>query len=325
MRGERAEINRTALTAPDAYSPCPRPPLEALRELIAECRIDLPDELPPPAAGLFGYLGYDMVRLMERLPNVNPDPLRTPDAILVRPTIVIVFDAVKDTITIVTPVRPQTGVRAKAAYARADRAAECDRRRARQAACEIASATAHDGALAAANVSNTTAAEYARMVARAKEYIAAGDIFQVVLSQRFQTPYTLSPFSLYRALRRVNPAPFLYFLDFDDFAIAGSSPEILVRVREGRVTIRPIAGTQAARRDAARRRSARARIACRSEGMRRASDVARSRPQRCRARCENRQRRRHRQVLHRALQPGHAYRLQCRRRIWPKAATRSTR
>ncbi len=82
------------------------------------------------------------------------------------------------------------------------------------------------------------------MVERAKEYIAAGDIFQVVLSQRFETPFTLPPFALYRALRRINPSPFLYFLNFENFSIVGSSPEVLVRVRDNRVTIRPIAGTR---------------------------------------------------------------------------------
>jgi len=241
VTGGHAEINRTALVAPQAYQPCLLPPLEMLRELIAECRIELPDELPPPAAGLFGYLGYDMVRQMEKLPAELPDPLGTPDAILVRPTIVIVFDAVKDTITIVTPVRPQGGVSAKAAYARAG-----ERLSAIVDALEkpLAKSAGDRHALAGTQMSNTTPAEYASMVARAKEYIAAGDIFQVVLSQRFQAPYRLSPFSLYRALRRVNPAPFLYFLDFGGFSIAGSSPEILVRVRDNRVTIRPIAGTR---------------------------------------------------------------------------------
>jgi anthranilate synthase component 1 len=237
----RAEINRSALSAPDAYTPCPHPPLETLRDLIDECRIELPNELPPPAAGLFGYLGYDMVRLMEKLPAALPDPLGTPDAVLVRPTIVIVFDAVKDTITIVTPVRPQQGVSAKAAYARAG-----ERLSAIVDALEkpLAKSASDRDTRAGTQVSNTTPAEYAAMVARAKEYIAAGDIFQVVLSQRFQAPYHLSPFSLYRALRRVNPAPFLYFLSFGGFSLAGSSPEILVRVRNNRVTIRPIAGTR---------------------------------------------------------------------------------
>jgi anthranilate synthase component 1 len=242
-RGSVAEINRAASQAKDAFAPCPLPPLEALRALIAECRIDLPDELPPPAAGLFGYLGYDMVRQMEHLPNVNTDPLGTADALLIRPTIVVVFDSVKDQITIVTPVRPETGITAKAALARATQrlTAIVDRL---DAPLPASMREAHTGGIAAHATSNTSAAEYSAMVAQAKEYIAAGDIFQVVLSQRFETPFDLSPFSLYRALRRVNPAPFLYFLDLDGLAIAGSSPEILVRVREGHVTIRPIAGTR---------------------------------------------------------------------------------
>jgi anthranilate synthase component 1 len=92
--------------------------------------------------------------------------------------------------------------------------------------------------------SNTTAAEYAEMVARAKEYIKAGDIFQVVLSQRFEAEFSLPPTALYRALRRTNPSPYMYFLDFGDFSVAGSSPEILVKVEKGQVTIRPIAGTR---------------------------------------------------------------------------------
>src|SRR5262249_50032613 len=92
--------------------------------------------------------------------------------------------------------------------------------------------------------SNMAPAKFCEMVERAKEYILAGDIFQVVLSQRFQLPFTLPPFSLYRALRRLNPSPFLFFFDLADFAIVGSSPEILVRLRDGKVTVRPIAGTR---------------------------------------------------------------------------------
>jgi anthranilate synthase component 1 len=241
-QGNKAEINRAARSQPAAFSPCPEPPLEALRALISESRIALPEALPPMAAGVFGYLGYDMVRLMEELPAPNPDPIGIPDAVLLRPTLVIVFDAVKDSITIVTPVRPQASVDAKAALAQAvarltkivdslDR--PLDKTSDRDA-----------GPLNAAATSNTTPAQYRDMVLKAKEYIAAGDVFQVVLSQRFEAPFALSPFALYRALRRVNPAPFLYFLDFGGFAVAGSSPEILVRVRAGRVTIRPIAGTR---------------------------------------------------------------------------------
>jgi anthranilate synthase component 1 len=240
----RAEVNRRARHERDAFAPCNQAPLQALRALIAESRIELPEPLPPMAAGIFGYLGYDMVRQMEELPSPNPDPIGIPDAVLVRPTIVVVFDAVKDTIMVVTPVRPESDISAETALTRAGErlAAIVD---------ALDQPLAHSppnvkaGPLTVWPSSNTTPAEYERMVHAAKEYIAAGDIFQVVLSQRFEAPFELPPFALYRALRRVNPAPFLYFLDFDGFAVAGSSPEILVRVREGTVTIRPLAGTRA--------------------------------------------------------------------------------
>jgi anthranilate synthase component 1 len=242
-RGSQAEINRAARSKADAFTPCPEPPLEALRALIAESRIALPDALPPMAAGVFGYLGYDMVRQIEDLPQPNPDPVGIPDAVMVRPTVIVVFDAVKDLITVVTPVRPQHGVNAKAALARATERLSAvvdnlDR------ALDKSVSEPDAGAIDVPPTSNTTAAEYRDMVLRAKEYIAAGDIFQVVLSQRFEAPFALSPFSLYRALRRTNPSPYLYFLNFDGYAVAGSSPEILVKVSGKTVTIRPIAGTR---------------------------------------------------------------------------------
>jgi anthranilate synthase component 1 len=230
--------------APDLkrFTPCPEPTLKALRTVIEESRIAVPESLPPMSAGVFGYLGYDMVRLIEDLPEQNPEAVCVPDSIMIRPRVVAVFDAVKDELTVVTPVRPETGVAARAAYDRAvNRLIEVvdalDRH------VEHAPLPT-DIELSSEVRSNTTPAEYMAMVERAKEYIAAGDIFQVVLSQRFEAPFPLPAFALYRALRRVNPSPFLYFLNFDDFAIVGSSPEILVRVREGEVTIRPIAGTR---------------------------------------------------------------------------------
>src|SRR5262245_2208313 len=114
----RAEIKRARRTG-NGFEPCNEAPLAALRTLINESRIELPDVLPPMAAGIFGYLGYDMVRLMEELPAPNPDPIGIPDAVLVRPTLVVVFDAVKDAITVVTPVRPESGVAADTAFRRA--------------------------------------------------------------------------------------------------------------------------------------------------------------------------------------------------------------
>jgi anthranilate synthase component 1 len=242
--GAHAEINRTPQNNPEAFAPAGEPPLAALRALIAESRIALPETLPPMAAGVFGYLGYDMVRQMEdSLAAPPPDPIGIPDAILIRPTVVVAFDAVKDTITIVTPVRPQAEVTAKTALARA-----VDRLSAIVEALDQPldkSSTAIDsGPLDVVPRSNTTAEDFKRMVLQAKEYIAAGDIFQVVLSQRFETPFALEPFTLYRALRRVNPSPYLFFLDCGAFAVAGSSPEILVKTAGDVVTIRPVAGTR---------------------------------------------------------------------------------
>jgi anthranilate synthase component 1 len=241
--GTRAEINRNARHDSSGFEPCPQPPLAALRALISESRIALPDGLPPMAAGVFGYLGYDMVRLMEELPTSHPDPIGIPDAVLIRPTLVVVFDAVKDSITVVTPVRPAPGVTAKDALARAEQRL-ADVVDALDRPLDKAAAARETGPLEIPAKSNTSAAEFRTMVQKAKDYILAGDIFQVVLSQRFEAPFTLPPFALYRALRRVNPAPFLYFLDFGSYAIAGSSPEVLVRLRGGTVTIRPLAGTR---------------------------------------------------------------------------------
>jgi anthranilate synthase component 1 len=242
-RDGKAEINRNARNNADAFTPCPEPPLDALRALIAESRIALPHDLPPPSAGVFGYLGYDMVRQMEDLPAPNPDAIGIPEAVMIRPTLVVVFDAVKDSITVVTPVRPEANVSAKAALARAEeRLATVLDSLDRPLDKSLADTDA--GAIDAAIASNTAPDDFKRNVLKAKDYIAAGDIFQVVLSQRFEADFKLPAFSLYRALRRTNPSPYLYFLDYGSYAVAGSSPEILVKVADGTVTIRPIAGTR---------------------------------------------------------------------------------
>jgi len=240
--GDKPEINRKARSDSKAFVPVKEGALKSLRSLIEESRIDLPEDLPPMAAGVFGYMGYDTVRLVEHLPDIPGGGLGLPDGIFLRPTIIAIFDSVKDEVTVVTPVRPEAGVNARAAYARAservnDVVSDFDR--------SLPHAEQMDQTVELPTpVSNTPADTYYEMVRKAKDYISAGDIFQVVLSQRFESPFTLPPFSLYRALRRINPSPFLYFLNFEDFAIVGSSPEILVRVRDNRVTIRPIAGTR---------------------------------------------------------------------------------
>jgi len=208
-QGDVVEINRAARYDPDGFEVQDAAPLDSLRAL---------------------------------LPEPNPDVIGVPDAVLIRPTLVAIVDNVADAVTLVTPVRPQPGVSARAAYARA---AE----RLSDALDDLDSAlpaepAAPEGFALEEGVSNTTPEEYHAIVERARDYIKAGDIFQVVPSQRWTMPYTLPPFALYRALRRTNPSPYMYYFDFGGFQIVGASPEILVRLRDDVVTVRPIAGTR---------------------------------------------------------------------------------
>jgi anthranilate synthase component 1 len=241
-RDGRAEINRHALSAPHAFTHDAQPPLDSLRALLEETRMVLPPGMPPMIGGLVGYLGYDMVRLMERLPDKNRDPLGLPDAILLRPTLFAVFDHVKDELTLAAPVYPAEGTDPEAALQRAEQRLSDARARLQSPLPSPAPPVALPPQ--PEPVSNFVRDAFIAAVERAKTYIAAGDVFQVVPSQRFSAPFALPPFALYRALRRINPAPFLFFLDFGGFAIVGSSPEILVRLRDRKVTIRPLAGTR---------------------------------------------------------------------------------
>jgi anthranilate synthase component I len=243
VEGNAAQINHRALVDPNGpFESLPQEPLTALRNLLAASVIKLPEDAPPMAAGVFGYLGYDAVRWMEDLPSPNPDVLGLPDGMMIRPTVMAIFDSVKDEVTITAPVYVDKAVSAKAAFARAtERISEVVDALDRPLDMSLRET---DTPPIKPQTSNTSADDYKAMVLKAKDYIAAGDIFQVVLSQRFETDFALPPFSLYRSLRRVNPSPFLYYLNFDSFAVVGSSPEILVRVRDGKVSIRPIAGTR---------------------------------------------------------------------------------
>ena len=241
VRDGVAEINRSAQTAPDGYRALGERPLDALRALIAESQIDMPNALPANSAGVFGYLGYDMVRFMEELPDTNPDSIGVPDAIMMRPSLLAVFDTLRDELFLTAPVYPREGVTARQAFEAANERIEDAIVRLEKPLPRVSEIPD----LAKIEISsNTSRDDYFAMVRTAQDYIAAGDIFQVVLSQRFSADFTLPPTALYRALRRTNPSPYMYFLDFGDFAVAGSSPEILVRVDEGEVTIRPIAGTR---------------------------------------------------------------------------------
>ncbi len=241
--GTQSRINRQARFDAQAFDLLKGDPLDTLRALIAESRIEMPADLPAIAAGLFGYLGYDMIRLVEHLPNVNPDPIGVPDAMLLRPSVVAVLDGVKGEVTVVSPAWASSGLSARAAYAQAaERVMDAVRDLERAAAGH-----GHDLGEAAPvgqAVSNFSKDGYKAAVEKAKEYIRAGDIFQVVPSQRWVQDFTLPPFALYRSLRRTNPSPFMIFFNFGGFQIIGASPEILVRLRGGEVTVRPIAGTR---------------------------------------------------------------------------------
>lgn len=241
-RDGQARINRQARFSQD-FEDDPRPALDSLRALIAESRIDaMPEGVPPVAAGLFGYLGYDMIRLVEDLPDVNPDPLDLPDAMMMRPSVVAVLDGVKGEVTLCAPAWHDGTDNARAAYARAaERVMDALRSLDRQPS---EPRVMGDDTQIGAPVSNFAKPDYLAAIETAKNYIRAGDIFQVVPSQRWRMDFPLPPFALYRSLRRTNPSPFMFFLNMGGFQIVGASPEILVRLRDGEVTIRPIAGTR---------------------------------------------------------------------------------
>lgn len=243
--GAKAEVSRGDNLGKGIFTPCAQDSLSAFRALFEESKLDIPDGLPPMSAGLVGYMAYDMVRLMEKLSAAPPDSIHIPDSVFMRTRITVIFDSVTDLLYVITPIwASETKASAAEAYANA-----C----ARLQKIVATLATPYQPAPAPAKAqpvriadftSNTPRERYDASIAKAKDYIAAGDIFQVVLSQRFSAPFTLPPFSLYRALRHLNPSPFLFYLNFCGFQLVGSSPEILVRLRDGEVTIRPIAGTR---------------------------------------------------------------------------------
>jgi anthranilate synthase component 1 len=238
----RASVNRSAHSAPHAFVAETRAPLDSLRALIDETRLEVPPGLPPMSGGLVGYLGYDMVRQMEKLPEKNADTIGVPEGLLTRPSLFAIFDNVNDELTLVAPVYPAPEVSAETAWTRAqarldDAEAALERPLPRQPPPVMLPDLP-------APASNFTRDEFLAAVARCKDYVMAGDAFQIVLSQRFSMPFALPPFALYRSLRRINPAPFMVYLDFGGFSVVASSPEVLVRLRDGTVTIRPLAGTK---------------------------------------------------------------------------------
>jgi len=220
------------------------PPLSSLKKLINDSMIELPKSLPPLSAGLFGYIGYDMVQYFEDIKLSNKDPLNLPETILMRPSLVCIFDRLKDEFILVTPIRSDKRINAIEAWEKGIRKLD-------QAIEDLNTGLPHSNLPVQQTEfykneapSNLSKDQYFNSVDKAKEYIKAGDIYQVVLSQRFEIPFEKSSISFYRSLRRLNPSPFLFHFDFNEFSVVGSSPEILVRVRNNECTIRPIAGTR---------------------------------------------------------------------------------
>lgn len=241
-QGNESFINRDARFDDEAFIAVQAPPLEALRTLLAESFIDLPEDLPQASAGLFGYLGYDMIRLVEDLPDMNPDPLALPDAVFLRPSVVAVLDGVKGEVILVAPVWYDPAISAKAAYAKsAERIQDAMRDLERPLPDPRSLGAPQEAPNPRSNFSKEA---YIAAVEKAKDYIRAGDIFQVVPAQRWTQDFALPPFALYRSLRRTNPSPFMFYFNFDGFQVIGASPEILVRVFGREVTVRPIAGTR---------------------------------------------------------------------------------
>lgn len=240
--GNKPEMSTTPPFAEASFEPSWDASMASLRQLVTQHKMDLPEGVPPMAAGLVGYMGYDMVKLMERLPDSKPDSINIPDACFMRPRAQLIFDGVDGVVYIIAPIWDCSGDAAtvyKQAVSRIEKLS-----RTLQGPLDQRNYYKDLPANPRQFTSNMTETEHAGMVAKAKEYIKAGDIFQVVIGQRFTAEFELPPFALYRSLRHMNPSPFLFYLNFGDYALVGSSPEILVRLRDETVTIRPIAGTR---------------------------------------------------------------------------------
>lgn len=207
-------------------------PIEALRRFVNAARAEAPAGIPPMASGAFGYLGYDMIQYVEPVAITKPDVLGVPEALLLVPRVVVIFDHLYQELMLVG--REEDGESVDGLLDEVELRLE-----------RLASIPPKDGAPKPVEIKSDTSQErYFEIVETCRDYIKAGDIFQVVPSQRFTTPFNRKPISFYRALRRLNPSAFMFHMNLGSVCLVGSSPEILVRVRDGRVAIRPIAGTR---------------------------------------------------------------------------------
>ncbi|MFB6247447.1 MAG: anthranilate synthase component I [Salinibacter sp.] len=238
-----AEVEVEEPRTPDAEVGLPRPDgdifavLQAYLDRYTE--VNVPD-LPRLRGGAVGYLGYDAVRLVEDLPDAPPDDLDVPDAVWCFYDTVVAFDHVRHQLVLLANVFVDAETDLRAAYDEAQTRLEALEADLKQPAPDPAPVEWTDAAL----TSNVERPVFEDAVRTAKEHVERGDIFQVVLSQRFSTSFEGDRFNLYRALRQVNPSPYLFYLDLDDLGLVGSSPEVLVRAEDGVAEVLPIAGTR---------------------------------------------------------------------------------
>ena len=215
-------------------------PIESLKNIVELSKFDKGD-IAVPYPTLVGYLGYPMIKYMEKISLENDDNINIPDSVLIRPKIVAVFDNIKDTITVMTVVYPGENKNYESLYTKAQELLEVKVNQLKENLVQNSAISIKSNLDFKSNYSKD---EYFSIISKAKEYIKEGDIFQVVTSQRFETEYDLEAISLYRSLRRLNPSPYLVNLNFNDIGLVASSPELLVQLRNKKITIRPIAGTR---------------------------------------------------------------------------------
>lgn len=218
-------------------------PFSSLRELLKKTQLKIPKSLPQMASGIFGYMSYDMVRLMEKLPDKNPDKINIPQAVYFRPRVIVIFDSEQKKIHIISSVFCDKKKSADDAYKKAEERIRKTKEKLKNNIYKSAKVKIKNIKVGPF-VSGDNEEIYSDVVARAREYVFAGDICQVVPSRRWKGDFNLPALELYKSLRELNPSPYLFYIKLGDFSLVGSSPEILVRVKDNKVTIRPIAGTR---------------------------------------------------------------------------------
>jgi anthranilate synthase component 1 len=239
--GRKAEIVRNGRTEKLTFD---RDPLEIVKNVLADYN-PVPDpSLPRFFGGAVGFMGYDVVRYFEELPAREKEGLNLPDVFFMITDTLLIFDNLTHRIKVVSNAHVTPGGSAAAAYKEAVKKIEALVKKLKKTASRNAGGVRRGKAKNHKLTSNFTQERYEQAVLKAKEYIKAGDIFQVVPSQRFQTKLSIEPYEIYRALRLINPSPYMYFLRCGSATVVGASPEVMVRLEGGRIDLRPIAGTR---------------------------------------------------------------------------------